>query len=450
MRRGLHPVRLDAVDWHPVEERTTVDVWDLSRVLLRRWYVFVPLVLMAAGAVTWVLMTARPDYVATTHVQMLPPPKITVGAVTRDPVNPYLGSGSGTGGGLAAGVGSLGDLARVSLDGESVATSLVAGGFTDAFTITVDPVSSLVTIETVGVTERQATGTATQLAMLFMQTVADLQTTRGVGQDDLILARRVGSGDRVLARSTKVGRAVAAVGVVGLLFAVGVTVGVDGAAHRRRNRAAWAQMTGATPEYGPGAGHPGSVYGSGSGRRFGRGSVRRGFGARDMSGGLQGGGLQNGGLQAGGLRGGGIGAGGLRGGGPGGGALGGPDPGRDGVPGDQPGSGAGGPRTPVFTVGGITPALTSGRPAGREPDGGGSEIDGNQEVSVEYRGYRSTAPRADDRDDENPPRQPGGRTPEPIAGSDSGQLPSDDSAVLLRLSQPGRPEAGKRRGGGPR
>ncbi len=203
-----------------------MDFWDLTRLLYRRWYFSVPMVVLTLAATVGVLLTAQPDYTATTHVQLIPPQPTTVNGQVREPVNPYL----------QLGLGSLSELARVSLEGESVAKGLESAGLGDTFTVTVDQWSPLVTIEAVGDTERQATGTAAYLADLFTSSVADYQKGRAIAARDTIATERVPAADKVERSSAKVTRSAVAIAVVGLLLTAGATVAGDAIANRRRRR----------------------------------------------------------------------------------------------------------------------------------------------------------------------------------------------------------------------
>jgi capsular polysaccharide biosynthesis protein len=75
-----------------------VDLWKMVRILMRRWYVAVPLVLLALVGGLWVREGVQPGYTVTANVLVLPPSAGTVSTtegVQVVPVNPLLGfSGS--------------------------------------------------------------------------------------------------------------------------------------------------------------------------------------------------------------------------------------------------------------------------------------------------------------------------------------------------------------------
>src|SRR5687768_16861294 len=67
-----------------------MDLWDVTKLLARRWLISVPLLLVTLSSALWVGLTTDPDYKDTSHVTLLPP------TVRRDPqagtaqsVNPW-------------------------------------------------------------------------------------------------------------------------------------------------------------------------------------------------------------------------------------------------------------------------------------------------------------------------------------------------------------------------
>jgi capsular polysaccharide biosynthesis protein len=240
------------------DEGTTLDFWDLTKVLFRRWRIALPIFLLAGGLTVLTFSMVKPDYVATSYVQLVPPlPQQTKPGQPEPPQrNPWLSQGLQT----------LGNAAIVTLTDKFVLDHMKSTGMSDSYTAEMGSSSPLVKIEVVGKSRAQAEGTANELVDLFNQNVASLQTAYGVTTVDLITTRRLDLGKNVEKSDANVKRALVAVFGAGLLLMVGVTIGFD-AWHRRRN---WPQP--ASPEMESSAdraigmatagyGHPGPAVG---------------------------------------------------------------------------------------------------------------------------------------------------------------------------------------------
>jgi hypothetical protein len=215
-----------------------VDFWDLTKLLFRRWYVSVPLFLVAAGATLFVASRVEPDYVATSYVQLVPP-AITPKAVDDTKAsarNPWLDLG----------LASLTKAGMISVQDQKVVKQLHDAGFSDDFTATQDPQLPIVTFEVIGDDEAQATLTSERLIKHFSDTVGTLQKDYGAPRDQMITARRLDLGDNIEESTSKVKRALIAVAGVGALLAAALTVAADALLRRRsRKRAAAVPATSA-------------------------------------------------------------------------------------------------------------------------------------------------------------------------------------------------------------
>ncbi|MBO0867811.1 MAG: hypothetical protein J2P15_04525 [Micromonosporaceae bacterium] len=221
-----------------------MDFWDLTKLLVRRWVIFVPLLVVSLGLAALTLYQVKPDYVATAYVQLVPPAigDSTPGGSTAINRNPFLSQS----------LESLGNAAIVTVTDTSVVDSLKAAGYSESYTLTMGTDGPLVTFEVVGNSRGQAAGTADQLIDRFGQSVTDLQRkTATVADADLIKAVRLDRGTNVKKSTSKMKRAVVAVGGAGFLIDIGLTVGLDAWLRRRRNRkdatakaTAWVQPTG--------------------------------------------------------------------------------------------------------------------------------------------------------------------------------------------------------------
>ena len=217
-----------------------LDIWDLGRLLRRRWRIAVPIILVALVMTALVFTQVKPNYVATAYVQLVPPvPTQTAPDQTPDLHNPWLSQDLRT----------LGNAALVSVQDLGYVQSLKDQGFSDAFTATMSDTTPLVTLEVTGKSAAQVEGTAAQLVSRYSGSVSSLQTSYGATPADEITARRLDAGTNITMSSSNKKRAVVAVLAAGILLSLAVTVAVDTWLRRRRQRASeLASAADPTPE----------------------------------------------------------------------------------------------------------------------------------------------------------------------------------------------------------
>jgi capsular polysaccharide biosynthesis protein len=204
----------------------TLDFWDLTKVLFRRWMITLPMLLLTAGLTVLAFSQVKPNYVSTSYVQLVAP--IPQAAKPNQPIveqrNPWLGQGLQT----------LGNAAIVTVQDQSIIDQFKATGLSDAYTFEMGSSSPMIKIEVVAKSRKQAEDTANELIVLLNANIASLQTAYGVPNVDLITARRLDLGTNVEKSSSNVKRALVAVFGAGVLLTIAVTVGAD-AWLRRRN-----------------------------------------------------------------------------------------------------------------------------------------------------------------------------------------------------------------------
>lgn len=207
-----------------------LDIWDLGRLLRRRWRIAVPILLVALVMTAFVFTQVKPNYVATAYVQLVPPVPTQPAPGSDQPPdlhNPWLSQDLRT----------LGNAALVSVQDLGYIQSLKDQGFSDAFTATMGDSTPLVTFEVTGKSAAQVKGTATQLVSRYSGSVSSLQTSYGATLVDEITARRLDTGTNITMSSSNKKRAVVAVLAAGVLLSVAVTVAADAWLRRRRSRA---------------------------------------------------------------------------------------------------------------------------------------------------------------------------------------------------------------------
>ena len=84
----------------------TVDFWDLLKMLSCRWIMAVPMLILSGGLTPLVSSTAKPDYVSTSYIQLVPgvPAAAKPGQPAAQSRNPSAVSRDGLIGMAAAGM----------------------------------------------------------------------------------------------------------------------------------------------------------------------------------------------------------------------------------------------------------------------------------------------------------------------------------------------------------
>jgi hypothetical protein len=206
-----------------------VDFWDLTKVLVRRWYLALPGLGLTAVAALGMLATVQPKYIATSYVQVAPPVARPTqpGEPSLEQRNPWMGLGPDT----------LADTAMLTVQQPAVLESLVAAGFSAVFTATLSEDSPLVTFEVTAGTREQATASTNEIIRRFSASVLDLQVeVYGVTEQDLATVERIDIGNNITESNSNVIRAAVAVTGIGLLLTFALAIGVDALVSRRARR----------------------------------------------------------------------------------------------------------------------------------------------------------------------------------------------------------------------
>lgn len=203
-----------------------MDLWDLTKLLFRRWYVAAPLLALSVAAVLLFSQSVRPDYKASGHVLLIPPTTVSSSGADSKVKNPWFDLG----------YGALGQAAILKVRTVTVLENLKASGYSDNVTITIDSHTPLLSIEAVGTSAEQATGTVRQIMNLLAEAVAAAQRQYGVTQNNTITVLELDTGDEITVITSKAKRVLIVALGVGLLFTTAATIGVDALLRRRVRR----------------------------------------------------------------------------------------------------------------------------------------------------------------------------------------------------------------------
>ncbi|GIH11014.1 hypothetical protein Rhe02_90810 [Rhizocola hellebori] len=212
-----------------------MDLWDLTRLLFRRWYVALPMLLVSLASVAVISQTVPPDYSATGHVTMIPPSQRTPAENPTKIQNPWE----------ELGFRALGQAVIIKLSEQKVLEDLVNAGYTDNFTVGMDDRTPLFTIESIGSSAEQAISTTRRVMKLIEEDVMARQTRYGVAGGDLITTLALDNGDTVVKITSKATRVLLVATALGVLLSAATTIAIDAILRRRSRRRA--PLDGAAP-----------------------------------------------------------------------------------------------------------------------------------------------------------------------------------------------------------
>ncbi|SNY66165.1 hypothetical protein [Paractinoplanes atraurantiacus] len=218
-----------------------MDFWDLTKLMIRRWYVSVTLLLVTIAATGYAATEIKPDYAITSYVQLIPP------TVASDPnkvisvQNPWL----------ALGLSSLSNAATVATQDQTFLDALKKKDETASFEITISDKNPVAIIAVVAPTLEEAQSATTEVTTQYEKSVDSLQKQYNVKKADMITAYRLDKGENLKRPGGKVKRAVVVIFAIGILLTGGITILVDTLLRRRKRRKGG--DAGAAPEMPPGS-----------------------------------------------------------------------------------------------------------------------------------------------------------------------------------------------------
>jgi hypothetical protein len=212
-------------------EREIVDLWDLTRLLLRRWYFAVPMLLASVAMVVLAAQTVSPDYKAKGYMQLIPAPssgKIPDPKAKPRPVNPWLDLG----------YAALGNAAALTVTDSTALERLAAAGYSDSVTVVLNERTPLFEIEAVGNSKDQATGTVREIIKLLQTDISAKQKQYGTVTEDTISTLVINDGSSPEQDAGKVKRVLIVAAGLGLLSTTAATIALDYWLRRRSLRRA--------------------------------------------------------------------------------------------------------------------------------------------------------------------------------------------------------------------
>lgn len=198
-----------------------MDLWDLTKLMVRRWYISVLVMVATFGALIWIIQTTGPDYVATGHVAVLPSEVHRVAAagetVRSSPWNEE----------------ALAHASQIRLQGKQLRETMAEAGYQGDWVVSVSGRLPVITIKVVASSPEQALDTLHHLQDVVADEVRHRQDQYAVPEEERSQAVRYDTGESIETSTGSLRRALVAAAGAGAILTVAVTVIFDALARRR-------------------------------------------------------------------------------------------------------------------------------------------------------------------------------------------------------------------------
>ena len=202
-----------------------MDIWEIAKVVARRWLVTVPLLLLTFGAMAFIAVSIKPDYTATGNLSLLDPSVIVdpqIGGGTSRKVNPWN-------------TNSLTDAAIVRLRNKAVHDQVAEDGYVGEWEADTDlRFGSVITIKTTAPTKEQAQATTRYIMDIIAADVKSRQAQYKLQAGEEVTTIAFDNGDSITTETGKMKRTLIAVFGIGLILSATAAIGYD-SFYRRRN-----------------------------------------------------------------------------------------------------------------------------------------------------------------------------------------------------------------------
>lgn len=193
-----------------------MDLWDVTKLMGRRWYVAVPMLLLTMLAAVWIVSTVKPDYEATTNVTLLPPQlRSDQPTEVAKRVNPWD-------------TNSLTIATVTYLENKRLHEAMEARGLSDTWESDIDiRFPSLLIIKVTAESQEKARATAQALQEGIKEEVARKQSNLNLKPGEEITTVGFDDGSNLEKATSKVKRALIVVVGVGVILTIAFTIGLD-------------------------------------------------------------------------------------------------------------------------------------------------------------------------------------------------------------------------------
>lgn len=214
-----------------------MDLLDLLKLMFRRWYVTVPVLLGTVAGALALGNSIQPEYKTSAAVLLVPPTTATAGpapGASPQPGNPWL----------RVGENAMAQAVQISVSSHDYRRRVATAGGTAPYEVGLVNRSSILTIDVTATSTASALATVTAVTRLIKDEVAARQAGYRPRPGEQITTEILDPGLNVTQSRSNVFRAQIVVGAVGLLVAAVLAVVTDALLRRRKLRLARRGRTG--------------------------------------------------------------------------------------------------------------------------------------------------------------------------------------------------------------
>ncbi|MEV0135475.1 hypothetical protein AB0H83_44375 [Dactylosporangium sp. NPDC050688] len=201
-----------------------MDLWDLAKLMGRRWYLMAPMIILTLAATSWALLTIKPDYTSTGQIMLIPP-------ADRTPLTPAELQSTNTW--VEVGEDIMAKALSISLNTNQTHKEIEGEGFSTNFEVAAEDRSSILTVTATATTPEAAQATVQRLEKQITREVEEMQARYKPKAGRAISTQVLDAGDTIEVVSSKVKRAAVVIIGVGLLLTAAVTIVGDNILRRR-------------------------------------------------------------------------------------------------------------------------------------------------------------------------------------------------------------------------
>lgn len=199
-------------------------MWDIAKVMWRRWYVVVPLLLVVLGTTLSAGAFITPEYTSTASVLLVPPADRPEAPKPGEKANPWLDVGPV----------AMAEAVSIAVQNKSSRDTVAAEGGDALYEVGVLPRSSIVLVEVSASSPERVRATASRVITLIEDEVARRQAPYKPKPTHQITTQVLDPGDNLVASLTGLRRGQAMILFAGMLLTAGLAVAVDAALRRPR------------------------------------------------------------------------------------------------------------------------------------------------------------------------------------------------------------------------
>lgn len=206
-----------------------MDLWDISRLLLRRWFVCVPLLLVTVVVTLQTANYVKPEFTATGSVLLVPPtgkPAPAPAGKPASPGNPWA----------ELGPVAMAQAVTIIHESQNNREAVAAAGWEPGYTLSIVTRSAIVTISSTSKSPAKAKGTVQYVLQALMHEVDAKQKAFEQQPVLKITTETLDSTGTVTTVTTGVRRAQIAISGVGVLVTIVMTIIVDALIKLARRR----------------------------------------------------------------------------------------------------------------------------------------------------------------------------------------------------------------------